>query len=410
LALVDKAKADGLLNLMLCLQYGDPMLPGGETFTNIVMARLLAMNASSPQSEVANRYQDLDADVFMTTESDGLKILIKCPPMALDGVAATLATQLAKPLPGEVALESVKKKCLSVRTSNLQNEHYRMDLEASRHMGLYPFGHPQYPYSLDEFSSGVMAVTERDLATFWKARFAAMQGQLACIGATTMDALVNATTDLFATASKAASATSISPVSIVRATRKQVPGRGDRVATYLACFQCEAHYLERNHAALLVACNILGSDTMKSRLAASLRQGLGLSYEVYSKLRIAPTDPSTLFCIRGICDPEALSAFEHGVAEVLKEVVANGFTELEVAHSKAHCREVFQQQAFDEDHLLMDLVQQLRHGFTMERHIKFLGMIEGLTTAEVNATFKKNIAPGRAMVFVEGPRAGHGVC
>jgi len=78
-----------------------------------------------------------------------------------------------------------------------------------------------------------------------------------------------------------------------------------------------------------------------------------------------------------------------------------GFSDKEVEVAKAHCQEVFLQQAFHENWLLASLLRQMRHGYSMRQHSSFLNAINALDKGEVDACFRRFIQPACAITFVE---------
>lgn len=150
---------------------------------------------------------------------------------------------------------------------------------------------------------------------------------------------------------------------------------------------------DRDYPALLMANYIFGGGGLSSRLANRIRQEEGLSYGVGSYMNANPYVEKTTWGAYAIYAPENKDALEKAFAEELEKATTEGFTEQEVEDAKKGWIQNQQVSRSQDGYLTNTLNSYLSYDRTMMWNAELEEKVSKLTTAQINAAFKKYIIP-----------------
>ena len=177
-----------------------------------------------------------------------------------------------------------------------------------------------------------------------------------------------------------------------------LPGKAQAV-TYMGCTSIN-RYDHRFHAALVLN-QILGGDTLSSRLGAEVRDRQGLSYGIYSYFQALKN--AGTFLIEMQTSPEDSTKAIASTRQILQQIHQQGVTALEVETAKrtliSHYNVSLANPEELTDRILMNEVYELDK---VELH-SFTDKIQKVTLAEVNQAARELLHPDQILVVTAGP-------
>jgi zinc protease len=157
-----------------------------------------------------------------------------------------------------------------------------------------------------------------------------------------------------------------------------------------------------DYPALLVGADILGGNTMVSRLGKRIRTDSGLSYGINAGMSTAPLDRQTTFVITGSTNPANMPKLAALVSEELARFLKDGVTPDELAAAKRSAAEGVKM-ALADDAVLADLLASgLLYGRTVELVATRLVAMEALTPEDVRKAFARRIDPAKLVIVEAG--------
>ena len=278
----------------------------------------------------------------------------------------------------------------------------------SRRMSPYPSGHPLATNTVDEEIAAYKATTIDEVKKVYTEMVGATYGDIAVVGDFNNDSVAMVTRELFSTWK--------SPKPFTRIVRKyfDVPAFNATIETpdkansmYMAGLNLQVRDDSREYAALLVANYALGGGPLNSRLAVRIRQKDGLSYGVASNLGAASLDSVGAFQEFAIYNPENVVKLESAFGEELDRALKEGFGADELEKSKQAIIASRVQSRSIDGAIVGALSTQVNTGRTMAFEENFDKTLSSLTSAEINAAFKKYVLPSKISVVKAGDFAGH---
>ncbi|MEH2457021.1 M16 family metallopeptidase [Nostoc sp.] len=187
------------------------------------------------------------------------------------------------------------------------------------------------------------------------------------------------------------------PQKIVSVNRV-LPGKAQAV-TYMGCTGIN-RYDPRFHAALVLN-QILGGDTLSSRLGAQVRDRQGLSYGIYSYFQAGKN--AGTFLIEMQTSPEDSIKAIASTRQILQQIHQQGVTALEVETAKRTLISNYNVSLANPeelaDRILMNEVYELDK---VELH-SFTDKIQKVTLAQVNQAARELLHPDQIVVVTAGP-------
>ncbi|MEH2124869.1 M16 family metallopeptidase [Nostoc sp.] len=159
-------------------------------------------------------------------------------------------------------------------------------------------------------------------------------------------------------------------------------------------------YDPRFHAALVLN-QILGGDTLSSRLGAEVRDRQGLSYGIYSSFQ-AGKNVGT-FLIEMQTSPEDSSKAIASTRQMLQQIHQQGVTALEVETAKRTLISNYNVSLANPEELTDRILMNEVYGLDKVELHSFTDKIQKVTLAQVNQAARELLHPDRIVVVTAGP-------
>jgi zinc protease len=188
----------------------------------------------------------------------------------------------------------------------------------------------------------------------------------------------------------------------LKGTRETIltPDKANAVFTAGLVFALEETHPE--FAALRLGNFILGGGTLSSRLGNRIRQKEGLSYGVSSSLTGSPPDRYARFTVNAIVNPANIDRLEKAFFEELKEFLANGPSDAEVADARKAFLESQKVRRTTDAALAGQIANNLYLGRTFAHTAEQEKRIAAVTAANVKRAFAKHIDLKKLVVIRAG--------
>ena len=159
-------------------------------------------------------------------------------------------------------------------------------------------------------------------------------------------------------------------------------------------------YDPRFHAALVLN-QILGGDTLSSRLGAEVRDRQGLSYGIYSSFQ-AGKNVGT-FLIEMQTSPEDSSKAIASTRQILQQIHQQGVTALEVETAKRTLISNYNVSLANPEELTDRILMNEVYGLDKVELHSFTDKIQKVTLAQVNQAARELLHPDQIVVVTAGP-------
>jgi zinc protease len=151
----------------------------------------------------------------------------------------------------------------------------------------------------------------------------------------------------------------------------------------------------------LVLNQILGGDTLSSRLGTEIRDRLGLTYGIYSSFAAGKRQGT--FIISMQTAPEDAQKATQSTISLLKDLQAKGVTESEVANAKRSLSSNYTVDLASPDEIAGATLGNAVYGLNPNEISEFPKKIRAVTLEQVNQVAKELIQPDRLVVVTAGP-------
>jgi zinc protease len=146
---------------------------------------------------------------------------------------------------------------------------------------------------------------------------------------------------------------------------------------------------------------IVGGDTLSSRLGTEIRDRQGLTYGIYSTFQ-AGIHPGP-FLITMQTAPEDADRATTSALKLLSQLRQQGVTAAEVAAAKRSLTSSYPVELADPDNLAGAILMNAVYGLGVDEIRQFVQQIEAVTPERVNQAVKQLLQPDRVVVVTAGP-------
>ncbi len=153
--------------------------------------------------------------------------------------------------------------------------------------------------------------------------------------------------------------------------------------------------------AALVLNQILGGDTLSSRLGTEIRDRQGLTYGIYSSFAAGKRQGT--FIISMQTAPEDAQKATQSTIALLKDLQSKGVTQSEVDNSKRSISSNYNVDLASPDEIAGATLGNAIYGLNPNEISEFPKKIQAVTQAQVNQVAKELISPDRLVVITAGP-------
>jgi zinc protease len=266
---------------------------------------------------------------------------------------------------------------------------------------IYPTNHPFHAFPTED---SLTQVNQSDVMEFYKSHYRPDTTLVALVG----DFEVAEVRSLFESAFSNWKATGARPtLSIPAITLPQTSTRlnpilsGKAEAVTFLGYGGISRQDPRFYAALVMN-QILGGDTLSSRLGTEVRDRQGLTYGIYSYFQ-SGINPGPFLIFMQTSPEDANKAIDSTVA--LLQQFQQGITPAELDAAKRSLTSSYPVDLADPSSLVSEIAGNATYGLSLDEIRQFPQQIEAVTMAQVQQAIQELIHPDKLVIVTAGPGA-----
>ncbi|MCL6753847.1 insulinase family protein [Nostoc sp. CCCryo 231-06] len=311
----------------------------------------------------------------------------------------------------EILADVVKNSSFPIKELELDRQQTLTDLqqeldepsEVARRIfvqSIYPKKHPLHTFPTEE---SLQQIQRQDVIDFKAKHYRPDTTVLALVGDFDLDKVRSLIKNEFGNwevsgqAPKLKYPTVLMPQKIV-SVNPVLPGKAQAV-TYMG-YTGINRYDPRFHAALVLN-QILGGDTLSSRLGAEVRDRQGLSYGIYSSFQAGKN--AGTFLIEMQTSPEDSSKAIASTRQILQQIHQQGVTALEVETAKRTLISNYNVSLANPEELTDRILMNEVYGLDKEELHSFTDKIQRVTLTQVNQAARELLHADQIVVVTAGP-------
>ena len=153
----------------------------------------------------------------------------------------------------------------------------------------------------------------------------------------------------------------------------------------------------------LVFNQILGGDTLSSRLGTEIRDRQGLTYGIYSGFQAGQTPGPFLISMQTA--PEDVDRAIASTISLLQQIRKEGVTDAEIANAKRSLTSAYPVELASPNSLASTILSNAVYGLPLSTIRTYTDTINAITPAQVNALIQEVLQPDRLVIVTAGPNA-----
>jgi zinc protease len=265
---------------------------------------------------------------------------------------------------------------------------------------IYPENHPFHVFPTDTSLKGI---TREDLATFYKQHYRPDTTTIAFVGDFDPNQIKTLLSQAFGNwqAQGKAPTANIQPVALpttITRVTPVIPGKAESV-TYIG-YNGISRKDPRFYAATVLN-QILGGDTLSSRLGTEVRDRQGLTYGIYSAFS-AGINPGPFLIQMQTAPGDSQKAITSAIA-LLKQVRDQGITEAEFNNAKRSITSSYPVDLASPSDVASIILNNATYGLSPAELRKFPKRIDAVTMTQVQQVIKELIQPDKLVIVTAGP-------
>ncbi len=261
---------------------------------------------------------------------------------------------------------------------------------------MYPAGHPYHTMVTPESLQGL---TRADLVNFYRQYYRPDTTRLAIVGDFEPAAVKALLTEIFADWSATGPKPTLTYPELLARPRSEKIQKlltGKTQAIVMLGNPAIARTDPRFEAAQVLN-QVLGGDTLSSRLGTEIRDRQGLTYGIYSFFSTAGQGQGH-FGVYLQTNPKDVERAIDATVALLREVVSRGITAAELTAAKRTLLNQFPVSLADPEDFAEGFLADAFYGFRPGHFYRFPERIQAVTLAEVNRVARELIQPDRLLV------------
>ncbi|MHC5674512.1 M16 family metallopeptidase [Nostoc sp.] len=264
---------------------------------------------------------------------------------------------------------------------------------------IYPKKHPLHTFPTEE---SLQQIQRQDVIDFKAKHYRPDTTVLALVGDFDLDKVRSLLKNEFGNWEVSGEAPTLKypPVSMpekIVSLNPVLPGKAQAV-TYMGCTSIN-RYDHRFHAALVLN-QILGGDTLSSRLGAEVRDRQGLSYGIYSYFQALKN--AGTFLIEMQTSPEDSTKAIASTRQILQQIHQQGVTALEVETAKCTLISNYNVSLANPEELTDRILINEVYGLDKVELHSFTDKIQKVTLAQVNQAARELLHPDQILAVTAG--------
>jgi zinc protease len=347
---------------------------------------------------LAKRLEDRGAGLDFSAFREGVEVEGHALAIDLSLLLKTLAEILQQAAFPDSELELSRKQIISS---------LHMELDDPARLGrrtlqqkLYAPDHPFYVFPTIET---MQSITREDVRAFYQQRYTPEHTVLALVGDFDIPQVkVQIQTYFGDWKTHGIQSTQPIPVTPLPATTHRVqvplPGKSQSI-TYMGYPGIERR--DRRYHTAIVLNQILGGDTLSSRLGTEIRDRQGLTYGIYSYF--AAGQIAGPFVIEMQTAPEDTEQAVNSTITLLQNLRQQGISESELSAAKRSIINSYPVELANPDAVVHRMLMNAVDGYSPEEIRDFPSKIEAVTMAQMNQVIQDLILPDHMLIVTAGP-------
>jgi zinc protease len=356
------------------------------------------MNGTASQNAlaIAQSLEDRGSSLGFNVNREGVNIQGNALAQVLPQLVSTLADVLQNAsFPGD-QLELTRQREITSLKSQLDNP--QVLARRTFQQAIYPANHPFHAFPTE---ASLKQITQDDVTQFYNTHYRPDTTLIALVG----DFDKVAVRTMFETALGKWQATgdrpqlNISQISLPASTTRLnsvMPGKAEAVT--MLGYGGISRQDPRFYAALVMN-QILGGDTLASRLGTEVRDRQGLTYGIYSYFQ-SGIYPGPFLVLMQTSPEDANQAIDSTVA--LLRQFQQGITAAELETAKRSITSSYPVDLSDPSSLVAEISSNATYGLSRDEIQKFPQRIEAVTIAQVQRAIQELIHPDRLVIVTAG--------
>lgn len=295
--------------------------------------------------------------------------------------------------------EAVFRRNQTQAATFLQQQETKPDFTAAR--TLARLSYPDHPYGKGAYTTvqSINSITLDDIRAFYRTRYGKNNAVVAIVGDIDRKGADRLVQDaLSGLPDRAAASADVPPVKKHPAQRRDIPFAGEQAQIMLGMPLITRN--DPDYYALVAGNYVLGGGGFDSRLMEVLRNQRGDTYGVYSNL--TPERQAGMFTIAYSSRKPAARASLAAAQEVIRQFIAEGPTEEEMAQAKANITGSFPLR-FDSNAKLLGYLNLIGVYNLPDDYLEaYPKAVAKLTAADVKAAWQKRVRPEDLNIVVVG--------
>jgi zinc protease len=348
--------------------------------------------------EIADRLETVGASISFSSGQQHVRFSLKCLKYDIPLVLGLLAEQLREPSFNKEDLKTLKARIIGNLNRDKENTGKQAGGKFLRH--LYPKGHPNYSYPIDEKIKMINKIDRASLYNFHKTYYGLGNMTMVAVGDVEGDYLNTEIAEVFR-------GWKSSPLSkwVNNREAKEVSSKTDYVTikdkTSADIYIGLPIGIDRNHEdyhPLMVGTYILGGN-FSARLMQTVRDAQGLTYGISSFVGGVNNGNDGYWAIWSTFAPQLVQTGYEAATEQLKKWVEEGITKNELKAKKSTITGSYKVGLATTRGLAAQILTNAERGRDNEYLDNFPNLINALTVEQINSAIKKYVDPNK-LVFV----------
>ena len=394
-ALLPRKTRGEAVSVSIALHFGDEKSVFDKATTGTLAGNILMRGTTKRgRQEIEDTFDKLRAKASVTGTQTGAQGSLSTYRAQLPDALRLVAEVMREPAFPAAEFETLKRQRATSLEASKTEPQAIAQRALGRHANPYPRGDPRYVPTIEESIANNAAATLDDVKSFHSRFYGASNAEIAIVGDFDADAIKPLVAQLFGDWKSPSPYARVPDPFIpnqAAALRVVVPDKAN--AFLVGNERLPLNDLDPDYPALLVASFILG-DSSSARIPDRLRQKEGLSYGAATYFQPNPIDANSSIGMYAIFAPENLARVRTGIAEEFDRAVKDGFTDAEVEAARTGVLQRRQLSRTEDAGIAGALAGQAYLGRTFAISAAVDAAIAKLTTAEVNAAFRKYFKPG----------------
>lgn len=377
---------------------GNASDPDGKSETAAFTAALLTGGTKEMDEETFNAQTNgLAVEIGSGTDNETTTATLRSlnRPDTLKKAVSLFNGALARPRFDEAVFRRNQTQAATV----LQQQETKPDFTAAR--TLARLSYPDHPYGKGAYTTvqSINSITIDDIRAFYRTRYGKNNAVVAIVGDIDRKGADRLVQDaLSGLPDLAAASVDVPPVKKHPAQRRDIPFAGEQAQIMLGMPLITRN--DPDYYALVVGNYVLGGGGFDSRLMEVLRNQRGDTYGVYSNL--TPERQAGMFTIAYSSRKPAARASLAAAQEVIRQFIAEGPTEKEMAQAKANITGSFPLR-FDSNAKLLGYLSLIGVYNLPDDYLEaYPKAVAKLTAADVKAAWQKRVRPEDLNIVVVG--------